>query len=147
MVSSKNKYSIRRSEDELTIRYLHSETFPTDEFYDSDYPMVYWIAWCGIEPIGFAILGLWDDGTCFLARAGLIESARGKGLHKRLITARENYAKKNNYSAVITYTIKDNYSSMNNLASRGYKLYEPEYPYAADNCMYFIKEINNEERD
>lgn len=136
---------IKRTHDEELIRQLHKETFPSDEFYESE-KNIYWIAIAKYstkedEPVGFCIATELDHGIIFLSRAGIVYKVRGKGLQKRLINTRVNYARRNGFKQVITYTSIDNISSLVNLLKCKFKPYLPEYCYAGKYVNYLIKEI------
>ncbi len=106
----------------------------------------WWIAYADGNPVGFASLAIWpsDDADprpiVYLSRAGVLPHARGGGLQKRLIRARVNYAKKLPARGVVTYT-RDNPPSMNSLISEGFKTYHPSSPWAADDAVYWFKDI------
>lgn len=102
----------------------------------------WWIAYLDDEPVGFAGLTPYDyiaKPACFLSRAGVLSKARGLGIHKRLILAREKLARKIGYNRIITYTSYENIISANNLIKRGYKLYWPETDWGIKNGLYFEK--------
>lgn len=123
--------------------YLHLETFPADEFPD-DERNIYWVVWDDSDkPVGFCIVRPvhGDKYTCFLSRAGLLPCARGNGLHKRMINTRIKWARKNKYKYCITYTVKNNFTSYNNLQNTGFKLYEPDYYYAGEESLYWRKAL------
>jgi GNAT superfamily N-acetyltransferase len=73
------------------------------------------------EHVGFC--GMHKSPTSYscgvLERAGLVEQARGKGLHRRMIDVRVQEAKKQGWSKVLTYTV-DNPHSDNSLINRGF---------------------------
>lgn len=138
----KKKYKIFKTINEFLIRALHSEIFPDDEFYESEGEKIYWLVQDQLNDIvGFCILSLLDDGIVFMARAGLYEGARGKGLHQRMIKVRERHARKNKFTIAITYTKIDNITSSRNLQKAGYMLYIPDYQYADADCLYWMKEL------
>ncbi len=89
------------------------------------------VAYCG---------SAYSMGVCIFIRAFVDRTMRGKGIQKLLIKKRLLAAKKNS-SVAITYTTIDNYPSVNNLMSCGFKYYNPEYAYAGQNFLYFRKEI------
>lgn len=136
-------YRIRKTSNKDQVLELHKKTFPMDEFdYTPDTQS--WlvfddknnaVGFCTIRPVRT------DKATVFLSRAGLLYSARGKGLHRRMITARLRWAKKNGYKYCITYTTLDNFTSFHNLQKAGFYLYYPDYRYAGKNCLYWCKEL------
>jgi len=102
----------------------------------------WWIAYQDGIPIGFAGLvpsARWAD-TGYLCRAGVICSARGRGVQKRLIRVRQTFAKKIGWEYLITSTY-DNPPSSNSLISCGFKLYEPLHPWGAKGTLYFRKKL------
>ena len=96
------------------------------------------------EPIGFAGLVAstrWAD-TGYLCRAGVIPTARGKGLQKRLIRARLRQACCVGYRWVITDTY-ENPASSNSLIACGFKLFEPSVPWGANGTLYWRLKLGN----
>lgn len=91
----------------------------------------WWLAWDGRRPIGFAGL-LLAGHVAYLSRAGVVESARGKGVHHDLIRTRIEYARERGARAVLTYTMGDNARSANNLISEGFRIYVPDEPWFED---------------
>lgn len=136
---------IKRTFDESLIKKLHKETFPADEFYESD-KNIYWVAIAKYsskpdEYVGFAIVTEIDNSFVFLSRAGVVWKARGKGLQKRLIRVRTNYARKMGYKKAITYTSIDNISSLINLLRCKFLPYIPEYAYAGKYVNYLMRKL------
>lgn len=88
---------------------------------------VWWVAWDGDKPVGFAgIRQLKDEPYAYLLRAGVLKSHRGLGIHKKLIKVRLNWAKRNpDIQGVLTYTVAWNIPSSNNLINAGFKLFKP----------------------
>lgn len=78
--------------------------------------------------VGYASLQLVDGGSAaFLAKSGVLWEARGHGLQKRFIKARERRAKELGAKRTVTYTSDDNLASINSLIACGYKMYRPTY--------------------
>jgi GNAT superfamily N-acetyltransferase len=90
------------------------------------------VAYCG---------SIYTEGICIFVRAWVKKSYRGKGVQKKLISTRTKAAKNKGCYIVITYTTKDNYPSVNNLLSKGFKYYFPEYPYGGKEMLYWSKKI------
>lgn len=117
---------------------MHIECFPFDDL--PDFTIGWW--WIAYDdqnvPVGFA--GLYPsiqwDKTGYLCRAGVVESARGKGLQKALIKARIRFAKRSEYKWLVTDT-RCNPASSNALISCGFKLYDPLKPWGFKNSLYF----------
>jgi len=112
---------------------------------ETPYPKVgsyWWLAYVDDEPIAFAGMTVYDyikKPAAFLSRAGVLPKARGNGIQKRLIRARERAAKKIGQSRIITYTSYDNLISANNLIKCGYTLYLPDHWWGIKNGLYFEK--------
>lgn len=86
----------------------------------------WWIAYDGKTPVGFAGLGFLDqDKTAVLVRVAVLREFRGKGLHRRLISVREQYARKIRCKQVVAYTSVTNRPSMVALLKSGYEVYFP----------------------
>lgn len=80
-----------------------------------------------------------NKGIALLTRAGVLEKYRGKGLHKTLIRARVNFAKKRGINMVIAYVKGRNNRSANALMSCGMRLFTPEEFFAGESTLYFKK--------
>jgi hypothetical protein len=90
------------------------------------------IAYCGC---------LYSEGVCVFVRAWVMFTYRGRGFHKKLIRCRIEEATKKKCSSIVTYTMRKNYSSANNLIKAGFLLHNPVYAYAGDDVMYFKKTL------
>lgn len=102
----------------------------------------WWLVWDDEgDAVGFAGLKLLDDDMAYLCRVGVLPGARGKGLQKRLLRARERFARECGWTNAITYTAITNPASSNSLISAGYKLYLPEYAWAGKDVLYWIKKL------
>ncbi len=127
--------------EELT--YLQSNCLPFDKAVPTDDPDYdWWLAEDGSEPIAFAcfVPSVRSLHTAYFARSGVLPSARGNGLQKRLIRSRAAYAKRHGYVWAITDTT-DNPASSNSLISCGFRLYQPAAPWAFAHSLYFRKKI------
>lgn len=107
----------------------------TDEGY-------WWIAYEGQNPIGFAGMrqSAWWGDTGYLNRAGVIPAARGKGLQKRLIRARELKAKALGLRWLVTDTL-NNPASANSLIGCGFKMFVPSKPWGIEGTCYWKKDL------
>lgn len=131
------------SNPEITfvLHTLHKETFgdtaPLPDTSDGHW----WIAYHGSEPVAFAGLQKArsaDSG--YLVRSGVLPAHRGHGLQVRLLRAREKQARKNGWRFTLTDTT-NNIPSSNSLIRAGYRLFEPKYPWAFPNSLYWEKEL------
>lgn len=90
------------------------------------------------EAVAFA--GLREFGTyAFFCLAGVLKKYRGQGLQRRLIKAREKWAREYGKTSCITYTLLNNHKSSNNLIECGYRLYSPEYQWKGAGVLYWRK--------
>lgn len=102
----------------------------------------WWLATDDGHPLGFAGLvqsSQWSD-TGYLCRAGVLEKARGNGLQKRLIQARERKARALGWKWLVTDTY-ENPASANSLISCGFRMFKPSNPWGADGVCYWKKAI------
>lgn len=116
---------------------LQAECLPGDLPYSVDTGW-WWIAKNDGFPVAFAGMvpsKQWSD-TVYLCRAGVMPSAQGHGLQKRLIAARIRYARKLGYRWAITDTT-DNPASANSLISAGFKMFKPSKPWGFDHTSYW----------
>ena len=104
----------------------------------------WWLLKDGPSIIGFAGLKIWRQipTTGFLYRAGIIPRYQGCGLHKRLIKARIRFAKKLGMGRVATYTVSDNYPSMNALVSQGFRFWQPYRRLEGREMLYFLLDLS-----
>lgn len=89
--------------------------------------------------VGFACLRVVaTENVVYLSRAGVTPKHRGKGLQRRLIQARMVYARRKGWGA-ITYTIRANPKSVNNLIACGFRYYEPQHAWAGREMLYWYR--------
>lgn len=104
----------------------------------------WWLIDDGEESVAFAGMtksSRWHD-TIYLCRAGVMWAHRGHGLQKRLIKAREAYARRLGYRWLITDTARENFASANSLVACGFRLYRPSKPFGRKGALYWKKRIN-----
>ncbi len=107
----------------------------------------WWLLWTDSSPIGFC--GIHPSRvykrTGYLCRAGIDFEYRGRGLHKRLISVRERWAKKNGMDWMITDTHLHNCASSNALIRAGYRLWKPRKRQlwaSYRNALYWWKKLS-----
>jgi len=119
--------------------YLQVTCLPGDE--PCEYkPADQWvIAMDGDIPVAFGCVRPTpnDPGTWYLARAGVIGSARGKGLQKRLIRWRVSAAKAAGATLIVTDCTNDNAASANSLIRAGFRVYDPQTAWAMPTSIYW----------
>lgn len=102
----------------------------------------WWLAYHGDDPVAFAglVKSQQSADAGYLIRAGVLEDHRGHGLQCRLLRAREIRARKNGWSRLVTDTT-DNLHSANSLIRAGFRLFQPKYPWAFNNSLYWTKDL------
>lgn len=99
------------------------------------------------KPKGFAGAKFWEpDNYVCLCLAGVVPDARGKGIQKKLIRARVNWARNIESKGVYTYTSRWNYASANNLMQCGFKLFEPSYRWGLKDGLYWYVDFKENEK-
>lgn len=133
-------YRLRRVDDAAIPKALHAITFPLDEWARGD---AYWVLYDDHKsPVGFCSLTLLkNESGIFLCRAGVLPHVSGKGIQRRMIRARLNYARSLGRKFATTYTTYDNHASIANLLRCGFKFYYPPTRYAGRSVHYFYKDI------
>lgn len=89
--------------------------------------------------VGYACVRLVEnESLVYLSRAGVSLAHRGRGLQRRLIRVRLAYARKLGRGA-ITYTVRANPRSINNLIACGFRYYEPAFAWATRDMLYWYR--------
>jgi GNAT superfamily N-acetyltransferase len=78
----------------------------------------------------------------YFSRVGVLKKHCGHGLQLRLMRAMEWRSRSNGWNCVVSDTT-DNVASANNFIRAGYRLYEPQYPWAWPNTLYWRKFIGH----
>lgn len=132
----------RASEDDLPdIAAADRECLPYDEPAELD-----GVAWWVIEVAGSLIAyagarrSVTAPGTAYLCRAGVLPDWRGHGLQRRLIRARERWARAAGLTRAVTDTLH-NPASANSLIRCGYRMWEPEFPWAGPSACYWVRRL------
>jgi GNAT superfamily N-acetyltransferase len=137
------RFYIRETLDYNKIFDLNDHIFPGEELVLHEERSHCFLCHFQGRVVGFGCLDIYHENFVFLSRAGVIPEFRGLGIHNRLIDRRIQWAIDNEIGTVITYVQKWNINSANNLFTRGFKLYEPEYRYGDDSSLYFMLELND----
>jgi len=147
MSESTPKVSVRRVDETLQynqglIQGLQLVCMPSDEIYPIAGSM-WWVAWSGHCLAGFGGLKRLEHepSVGFLCRAGVLDTYRGKGLHRRIIRVRVSAAKRLSLDYVTTYTLSLNAASSNNLIREGFKTYSPPWLWAGKGVVYWIRDL------
>ncbi len=97
------------------------------------------------QAVGYAAMRYLTADKCgYFSRAAVLNKHRRRGLHRRLVRARINFAKRQGWQGVITYTAIDNLASANSLMALGFRLYSPAYRYVGKDFLYFVRMLPKE---
>jgi len=140
--------SIRRadlSKDLKSLKSLDKECFPDDGRESFAECEAAWIAYDDRDkPVGFITVSqsVWPEAG-FLSRYGVVASARGRGLGRRLVRAVERYGRTRGWCSIITYTTVHNCPSSNVFIGLGYKTYLPGFAYVGwSDVIYWYKKLS-----
>jgi GNAT superfamily N-acetyltransferase len=134
------EFKIFRCYDPDLIAMLHKRIFPCDAPYDGR--SLDWVIMNHRgKAVGFCQLGEPENGIAFMARAGVLPSYQGLGLHRRMIVVREKEARRRGYSMLMTYTKVHNIQSSVNLQKHGYRLYRPKDPGEEIDVLHWRKKL------
>lgn len=79
-------------------------------------------------------------GAVYLSRAGVMPAWRGQRLQRRLVHARERWARANGYTQAVTDTY-NNPASANTLIGCGYRMWTPAVPWSYASACYWVKHL------
>ncbi len=96
-------------------------------------------AYASLREIG--MLDEEDRGAAYFDRAGVAPYARGRGLQRQLIRARERWCRGHGIRLGITYTVPNNCPSSNNLIRCGWRLYTPAHAWGGRDSLYWRREF------
>jgi hypothetical protein len=102
----------------------------------------WWLAFDATMPVGFAgvVAATRAYNAGYLCRVGVLKKHYGNALQLRLMRALESRARHNVWCCIVSDTT-DNLASANNFIRAGYRLYQPQYPWAWPNTLYWRKSI------
>jgi GNAT superfamily N-acetyltransferase len=102
----------------------------------------WWLAYHGTTPVAFAgvIPSTRATNAGYFSRVGVLKKHRGAGLQLRMMRALESRARINGWRFVVSDTT-ENLASANNFIRSGYRLYQPQIPWAWPNTLYWRKFI------
>ena len=92
-------------------------------------------------PVGYSSVSYFNTGNAFLSRVGVLPGARGNGLQRRFVRARERHARVQGYKRMVTYTSAYNVRSSNNLIRCGYSLYTPPHEWGLRGANYWERKL------
>ena len=102
----------------------------------------WWLAYFERMPVAFAgvVPSTRAYNAGYFSRVGVLKKHSGNGLQLRLMRALESRARHNGWSCIVSDTT-NNLASANNFIRAGYRLYQPQYPWAWPNTLYWRKSL------
>jgi hypothetical protein len=102
----------------------------------------WWLAYKDAVPVAFAgvVPSTRARNAGYFCRVGVLEKHCGNRLQLRLMRALEVRARQIGWRSIVSDTT-DNLASANNFIQSGYRLYQPQYPWAWPNTLYWRKSI------
>ncbi len=129
---------IRRESDLEWMREVYGLALPANSWrHDED---TFWVATRTVSGRGGELLAFASacplGDSLELTSCGVVSSAAGTGMQRRMLRVREAYARRLQLKSVCTYAATDNYRSITNLIRAGYR-FAPVQPRA--DYFYFVK--------
>lgn len=125
-----------------TLTELHQQSFLDSAAVPEFGQGHWWLVCCEKKPVAFAGMvpstHIGDAGH--FCRVGVLREHWGRGLQLRLMRALEGCARRNSWHSIVSDTT-DNLASANNFIRAGYRLFEPEAPWAWPHTLYWRKAI------
>ena len=102
----------------------------------------WWLAYRETVPVAFAgvVPSTRSFNAGYFCRVGVVKKHCGNALQLRLMRALEMRARHNGWCSVVSDTT-DNLISANNFIRAGYRLYQPQYPWAWSSTLYWRKSL------
>jgi GNAT superfamily N-acetyltransferase len=102
----------------------------------------WWLACCSDEPVAFAgfIPSTHARHCGYLSRVGVLQQHWGQGLQLRLMRAVEARGRRIGLKDIVSDTTNNSYSA-NNFIKAGYRLFEPEVPWAWPHTLYWRRSL------
>jgi hypothetical protein len=102
----------------------------------------WWLVYQDAVPVAFAgvVPSTRAYNAGYFCRVGVLDKHCGNCLQLRLMRALELRARRVGWRCIVSDTT-DNLASANNFIRAGYRLYQPQYPWAWPNTLYWRKSI------
>jgi GNAT superfamily N-acetyltransferase len=102
----------------------------------------WWLAYHGDDPVAFAgvVPSTYARNCGYFSRVGVLQRHRGRRLQLRLMRAVEARGRRIGWHGVVSDTT-NNPTSANNFIRAGYRLYEPEVPWAWSHTLYWRRSL------
>lgn len=102
----------------------------------------WWLAYHDDDAVAFAgvVPSTHARNSGYFCRVGVLQRHWGRGLQRRLMRAVEARGRRLGWDSIVSDTT-DNPVSANNFIHAGYRLYEPEAPWAWLHTLYWRKRL------
>lgn len=102
----------------------------------------WWLAYQGDDAVAFAgvVPSTYARNSGYLSRVGVLQRHWGRGLQLRLMRAVEARGRRIGWDSIVSDTT-DNSFSANNFIKAGYRLFEPELPWAWSHTLYWRRSL------
>jgi GNAT superfamily N-acetyltransferase len=102
----------------------------------------WWLAYHGDDAVAFAgvVPSSHARNSGYFSRVGVTQRHWGRGLQLRLMRAIEARGRRIGWDSIVSDTT-NNSSSANNFIKAGYRLYEPEVPWAWSHTLYWRRSL------
>jgi GNAT superfamily N-acetyltransferase len=102
----------------------------------------WWLAYQDARPVAFAgvVPSTRAYNAGYFCRVGVLKRHCGNRLQVKLMRALEFRARHIGWRSIVSDTT-DNLASANNFIRAGYRMYQPQYPWAWPNTLYWRKSI------
>lgn len=102
----------------------------------------WWLAYHGDDAVAFAgvVPSTYARNSGYFSRVGVLQRHRGRGLQLRLMRAVEARGRRIGWSDIVSDTTNNSVSA-NNFIKAGYRLYEPNMPWAWSHTLYWRRSL------
>lgn len=131
------------SDDDVadTLDDLHRLTFFDAAGMPQFEPGAWWLAYQGDNAVAFAgVVPSTYARNGYFSRVGVLQRHWGRGLQLRLMRAVEARGRRIGWDSIVSDTT-DNSFSANNFIKAGYRLFEPEVPWAWSHTLYWRRSL------
>lgn len=114
----------------------------------SEFPLVdttdgwWWVVYKGRESVAYlgAIPSTHYPHALYFTRVGVLPEHRGNALQLRLMRSMERFAGLRGFTCMVSDTTDATHSA-NNFIRAGWHMFEPEFPWAFSNTLYWRKAL------
>ena len=102
----------------------------------------WWLAYHGDDAVAFAgvMPSTYARNSGYFSRVGVLQGHWGRGLQCRLMRVIEARGRRIGWDSIVSDTT-DNFVSANNFIRAGYRLFEPQVPWAWAHSLYWRKQL------